>query len=1278
MSADITTLGLAVDSSQVNRARTDLDQMTQSGNKAADSASKMESAWGGFKSVMAGLALGATVVELVKIADSMSLMEARLKLVTGNAEDFAKAQAQVYAIAQKSNVGLEETAQLYTKLYDPVKRLGGGTKETGMIVEAFAASLRVGGASAQEAASATLQFAQAMGSGKLQGDEFRAIAEASPRFMKAMADGMGVPIEQLKKMGSEGKLTADVVGNALMKSLGQLKSEMAQMPDTVGGAMTRMKNDFKTAINDINKASGTTLGIAGAIEEARKLIPTIKDELVGAFQSVGDWIDSNKEGLQEVWYNAKALLGSVWEIVKAGGSFVGFITDAWVKSGALNNSWIALRYLVAGFSDGIEIVAAGFTKAGAILLGIIGYFSDAAKAASEAAHAAADETFKKFADGKSAVASLTAELKKHEAEQAKVKEAMAKTTAGAQDLTGKNKSLTDSVLDASGAHATLKNKHAELSKEQEQAKQRYTDLTQSIREHITQLDREQESGLKLNEAQKGLIKFKEELTDKYKNLTPEQKKSIEKLFEEWDAKIKVKEATDLLRQAEEDAWKQRQKDNEALWKKVEALQESVVKQQEENDKLKYTKEQLAVLEIARINDALRIAEETVAADELTKVCNEETEAHKATVEALKKLKAAKEEGVVLEAAKQARDEWQKISEEVGKSFTDSLMRAFESGKSFGQALMDSLKAMFKTTVLKLLIQPVMNSMNSAIGSLFGFGGGGGGLSGVGGSGTGGNLNWISNMAGGLGDRLTQFGQWMGPDSTIGGWANTAGNWLSGAGKTGASMFGNLGGGWTAGTTGMAAGNAAGTLDAANIAWSSGNYSGAIGTYGGMAASAIGGFMAGRGVGQMISGGYSAIGGQSGNSAVNTGAAVGAAIGSIIPGIGTMIGGLIGGALGGLVNRTFGHGAKEYNGDKGIEGTLGGTAGLSGGQAWADWTQKGGWFRSDKHGTDRFNMDQTTSDALAQGAMEVRKKTEDWAKALGLPAERFASVTTQFHVKLTDNETENQKVLAQLFADYATSLTNSYADLLKPFQLAGETLSDTAQRLTVIKQFSEGINEFGGIFSKVATLSIDAKTELMNFAGGMEAFIQKTAAFVDAYYTDSEKMGLTAKAIKEQLESMGLGNVNLSSRADFRALVESTDINTTAGRKLLDQLLTLAPTFASVGDYLEKNGGTLADLASKAPEKAILEALIKPQEAATQAIDATTDAVNVGNAILEAISTDIANGNGMLAGVLQGVLAAIQQGNMQAAEAQRILNNIEANGSLNGSKPSYKYDMAEPH
>jgi tape measure domain-containing protein len=192
MSTDITTLGLAVDTSQVRKAKTDLDQMGSSADGAAKSGGTMEGSWTKVKGVLAGLALGATIVQLTKMADSMALMDARLRLSVGNAEDFAKAQQLVYDISQKSNVGLEETTALFTKLHEPVKRMGGTTKETGQIVQAFAASLRVGGASAQEAAGATMQFAQAMGSGKLQGDEFRSIAEASPRFMKAMADPQAI------------------------------------------------------------------------------------------------------------------------------------------------------------------------------------------------------------------------------------------------------------------------------------------------------------------------------------------------------------------------------------------------------------------------------------------------------------------------------------------------------------------------------------------------------------------------------------------------------------------------------------------------------------------------------------------------------------------------------------------------------------------------------------------------------------------------------------------------------------------------------------------------------------------------------------------------------------------------------------------------------------------------------------------------------------------------------------------------------------------------------
>jgi len=276
MALDITTIGIEYDTSGLEKGARAQDKTTQSANKLGESVDRTEKSFSSLNKMLgyaasALAAVGGVMLakQFVQTADAITLMDARLKLATGSLEDFHKAQKDIYAIAQANNVGLQETTSLYTKLSAPVLRLGGTTKEVSAIVDSFATSLRVGGASAQEASAATLQFAQAMASGRLQGDEFRSIAEASPRFMKALADGMGVPIEKLKELGSEGKLSADVVGNALVKSLDQLKKEAQSIPDTVSGSITRFKNDVLLAVGEISGAQGFTTGFAGLIESAR-------------------------------------------------------------------------------------------------------------------------------------------------------------------------------------------------------------------------------------------------------------------------------------------------------------------------------------------------------------------------------------------------------------------------------------------------------------------------------------------------------------------------------------------------------------------------------------------------------------------------------------------------------------------------------------------------------------------------------------------------------------------------------------------------------------------------------------------------------------------------------------------------------------------------------------------------------------------------------------------------------------------------------------------------
>lgn len=365
---DIATLGLRVDARQVRDGDKALDEFGRTGARTEKSVDRVNSAMKRMAQMAAAVASALAVVEAIKIADQMSLMDARLKLATKSMQEFAQAQRDVYAIAQKHSVAIASVSALYTKLADPIRNVGGGMDEIRAIVDAFSATLRISGASAEESSAAILQFSQAMAAGRLSGDEFNSIAEASPRLLKALAEGMKVPVGQLKAMGAEGKLTADVVGNALMSSLERLNKEAAAMPDTVGGAFARLKNDIALAISDINKATSGTSGMAGMIDAIGKMIPMVRDELTGAFIAVDKWIQANKDGLSKAFDATTLLVGQMWELAKQAGNVLGFVSQLAIKFEVLRVPLVGIAYLVAGLQDGIKMMGAGFAQLGSIIM----------------------------------------------------------------------------------------------------------------------------------------------------------------------------------------------------------------------------------------------------------------------------------------------------------------------------------------------------------------------------------------------------------------------------------------------------------------------------------------------------------------------------------------------------------------------------------------------------------------------------------------------------------------------------------------------------------------------------------------------------------------------------------------------------------------------------------------------------------------------------------------------------------------------------------------------
>lgn len=381
-----------------------------------------------------------------------------------------------------------------------------------------------------------------------------------------------------------------------------------------------------------------------------------------------------------------------------------------------------------------------------------------------------------------------------------------------------------------------------------------------------------------------------------------------------------------------------------------------------------------------------------------------------------------------------------------------------------------------------------------------------------------------------------------------------------------------------------------------------------GSFGDALGNTVAGYQAGSSLKGKISGKYEI---SSGYSKFQD---VGIAVASAVLG---PVGGAIAGAVAGVINRAFGRGPKETT-SQGIEGTFGGGSAI--GNAFATWKQDGGWFRSDKSGTDRTAWDASIGEALNAGATAVLAQSQAWADALQLPAEQLAGVSSAFKVQFGQDEAANRQALADAVNAYQDRMAAQYQALLQPFQKAGETLGATFGRLAEMQTFSADLNVLGGVFSRIANSSVAAREELIGLAGGMDALMQQAMGFAQNYYNAPEIAGIKASEIQRVLADAGITQ-DLSSKEQFRALVESTDPTTTAGREQLAALLKVQGDFAQVADYLATAGGTLGSTAAQAPASGPLASLFAQQgSGAEQQVAATNAVANGVDLVRQAIET----------------------------------------------------------
>lgn len=583
---------------------------------------------------------------------------------------------------------------------------------------------------------------------------------------------------------------------------------------------------------------------------------------------------------------------------------------------------------------------------------------------------------------------------------------------------------------------------------------------------------------------------------------------------------------------------------------AKAQQDALRDQKDANAELGLTEKQIASLSASRLIDlAVRKDEAAITAEGLD-MSGQLAQSYRDQAAALRERAAATIDGAEL---KRQKELWSTIE----STAHDTFVSIFDSGKSAFDRLRDTLK----NGLLDLLYQMTVKQWIVSIGASVG-------------------LTGASGLAEAAG--VTSAG------GTAGGATG-----LIGLAQTASSMYKAVTGGFTSmGTTvsdaiqlGFDKVGLGGVIDSAapsvNLATGiTGN--GAAASAAGTAASYAAGVMAGHYIGNAIAGQYSVAHGQ---TITNVATVVGAAL------MGP-IGGVVGGVVGGLFNRAFGMGDKTVTAT-GLRGTLS-DSGLTG-ENYAKWTQKGGWFRSDKSDTDRTPFSAEVTAQFTQGFAAIKAASAGFATSIGASTDSLADYSKAFDIALTSDSAANQKAITDFFTGVGDEIALRLVPNLAQFNKSGETMSATLQRLAgdfdATNQVAMLMGTNGAaMFGTLGVDSAAARERLIALAGGVSTLSNQASSFAQNYLTEAQRLAPVTQAVGAAMASLGLASITTRDQfaAHVEELISSGAILQDAGAQEYTSLMALVDAFAQVHPAIENTTAVAKTAAEILNERADLQ------------------------------------------------------------------------------------------
>ena len=252
----------------------ELQNIERNGDHASRSMDSMSVATRSLVGYMGGLVtIGAAISKM----DTYTGLNNKLKLVTNSQVELNQALGDTFKIAQNTAQAWDSVAQIYQRFSDNSKRLNITQAQTAALTDTVAKSIAISGGSAASAEAALIQFSQALASNVLRGEELNSVMEQAPGLAKAIAQGMGITVGQLRSVAAEGKITGDVLVDALTKAKISVDDLFSKTDFTISQSFTQLSNEVTKFVGEAGKGSGAASALGDSIGFLANNLSTIAD-----------------------------------------------------------------------------------------------------------------------------------------------------------------------------------------------------------------------------------------------------------------------------------------------------------------------------------------------------------------------------------------------------------------------------------------------------------------------------------------------------------------------------------------------------------------------------------------------------------------------------------------------------------------------------------------------------------------------------------------------------------------------------------------------------------------------------------------------------------------------------------------------------------------------------------------------------------------------------------------------------------------------------------------